>query len=69
MIYQRISKPLTFDMGASLVVKSLPAMQEAWDLSLGWEDPHSIILAFDIPVLFHNSLLSSLSNFLMSQNT
>ena len=44
---------------ASLVVqtvKNLPAMQETWDQSLGWEDPleegmatHSIILAWRIP--------------------
>ena len=45
---------------ASLVaqsVKNLPAMQEAWVLSLGWEDPleggmatHSSILAWRIPM-------------------
>ena len=44
---------------ASLVVqmvKNLPAMQETWDQSLGWEDPleegmatHSITLAWRIP--------------------
>ena len=44
---------------ASLVaqlVKNLPAMQEAWVLSLAWEDPlekgtatHSSILAWRIP--------------------
>ena len=44
---------------ASLVaqsVKSLPAMQETWVQSLGWEDPlekematHSSILAWRIP--------------------
>ena len=44
---------------ASLVaqmVKNLPAMQETWVLSLGWEDPlekematHSSILAWRIP--------------------
>ena len=44
---------------ASLVtqrVKHLPAMQETWDQSLGWEDPlekgvetHSSILAWRIP--------------------
>ena len=35
---------------------NLPAMQETWDLSLGWEDPlekgkamHSSILAWRIP--------------------
>ena len=45
--------------GASLVaqlVKNLPAMQETWVQSLGWEDPlekgkatHSSILAWRIP--------------------
>ena len=45
--------------GASLVaqsVKNLPAVQETWVLSLGWEDPlekematHSSILAWRIP--------------------
>ena len=47
------------DKMASLVaqkVKCLPAMQETWVLSLGWEDPlekemaiHSSILAWRIP--------------------
>ena len=46
--------------GASLVaqmVKNLPAMQETWVPSLGWEDPleegmatHSSILAWRIPM-------------------
>ena len=46
-------------MGASLEaqsVKNLPAMQEVWVRSLGWEDvlekeiaPHSSILAWRIP--------------------
>ena len=38
------------------MVKNLPAMQEAWALSLGWEDPlekrmasHSSILAWRVP--------------------
>ena len=38
------------------MVKNLPAMQEAWVLSLGWEDPlekgiatHSSILVWRIP--------------------
>ena len=38
------------------VVKNLPAMQETWVLSVGWEDPlekgpaiHSSILAWRIP--------------------
>ena len=40
----------------ALLVKNLPAMQEAWVQSLGWEDPlekgtatHSSILAWRIP--------------------
>ena len=41
------------------MVKNLPAMQETWVWSLGWEDPleeemvmvtHSIILAWTIPM-------------------
>ena len=39
------------------MVKNLPAMQETWDLSLGWEDPlekgmatHSSIHAWRIPM-------------------
>ena len=46
-------------LGASLVaqlVKNLPAMQETWFQSLGWEDPlekgkvtHCSILAWRIP--------------------
>ena len=38
------------------MVKNLPAMQETWVQSLGWEDPlekematHSSILAWEIP--------------------
>ena len=48
---------------ASLVaqlVKNLPAMQETWVRSLGWEDPlekrkvtHSSILAWRIPCIVH----------------
>ena len=53
-----IAYPLQYSR-ASLVaqpVKNLPAMQETWILSLGWEDPlekgkatHSSILAWRIP--------------------
>ena len=53
-----ISHPLQYSW-ASLVaqlVKTLPAMQETWVRSLGWEDPpekgtatHSSILAWRIP--------------------
>ena len=52
-------KLLRLDFGASLVaqrIKHLPAMQETWVQSLGWEDPlekematHSSILAWRIP--------------------
>ena len=51
---------LTLLFWASLVaqmVKNLPAMQETWVRSLGWEDPlekgmatHSSILAWRIPM-------------------
>ena len=53
-----LSASLTF-LRASLVaqlVKNLPALQETWVQSLGWEDPlkkgkvtHSSILAWRIP--------------------
>ena len=43
------------------MVKSLPAMQETWVLSLGWEDAlekgkatHSSILAWRIPGTVHS---------------
>jgi len=49
----------TYVIAASLVaqmVKNLPAMQETWMHSLGWEDPleeematHSSVLAWRIP--------------------
>ena len=52
-------KVYTKKFGSSLVaqlVKNLPAMQETWVRSLGWEDPlekkkatHSSILAWRIP--------------------
>ena len=64
-----ISYPLQYSW-ASLVaqlVKNLPAMQETWVRSLGWEDPlekgkatHSSILAWRIP---WTVLLLSLSFF------
>ena len=54
-ISQFQSKLLTFSLVAQ-VVKKLPAMQETWVLSLGWEDPlekgtatHSRMLAWRIP--------------------
>ena len=52
-------QPVTFQSGASLLaqsVKNLPAMQETWVQSLGWEDPlekematQSSILSWRIP--------------------
>ena len=54
MYFQRLR-----DLGVSLVaqmVKNLPAVQETWVRSLGWEEPlekgmaiHSSILAWKIP--------------------
>ena len=55
-----VSYPLQYSWAslvASLIlVKNLPAMQETWVQSLGWEDPlekgkatHSSILAWKIP--------------------
>ena len=54
-----INGSIDTSLGASLVaqlVKNLPAMQETWVLSLGWEDPlekgkatNSSILAWRIP--------------------
>ena len=55
---ERIGYPLQYS-GTSLVaqlVKTMPAMRETWDQSLGWEDPlekgkaiHSSILAWRCP--------------------
>ena len=54
------------------LVKNLPAMQETWVRSLGWEDPlekgkatHSSILAWRIPWTVHGVAKSwtRLSNF------
>ena len=53
-----ISYPLQYSWASLVaqVVKNLPAMQEIWVQSLGWEDPleegkatHSSILAWRIP--------------------
>ena len=48
-------------------VKNLPAMQETWAQSLGWEDPlekemtaHSSILAWEIPWTEEPSSLQSM---------
>ena len=45
-----------YDLLRAQMVKSLPAVQETWVQSLGWEDPlekkvatHSSILAWKIP--------------------
>ena len=55
----QLKVPSFLNLTASLVtqvVKNLPAMQETWVRSLGWEDPlekemttHSSILAWRIP--------------------
>ena len=44
------------DFTSGSVVKTLPAKQETWIQSLGWDDPlekematHSILLAWEIP--------------------
>ena len=51
-----MSLPLERASPIAQLVKNLPAMQETWDRSLGWEDPlekgmatHSSILAWKIP--------------------
>ena len=69
MAKHRIGMPL-MPSGASLIaqlVKNLPAMQETWVRSLGWEDPlmkgmatHSCILAWRIPWLEEPDRLQSM---------
>ena len=56
MFYVYFFLPLLMCFPGGSVVKNLPAMQEAWVLSLGGEDPlekematHSSILAWEIP--------------------
>ena len=51
----KVGKCKTYSLVAQMV-KNLPAMQESWVRSLGWEDPlekgmatHSSILAWRIP--------------------
>ena len=51
-----LSHPCPFPLPGGSVVKNLPAKQETWVLSLGWEDPlekematHSSILTWEIP--------------------
>ena len=54
-------------------VKNLPALQETWVLSLGWEDPlekgmaiHSSILAWRIPWTEEPGRLSKNSTFFLA---
>ena len=56
---ERIGYPLQYSRAslAAQMVKNLPAMQETWFQSVGWEDPleeekatHSSILAWRIPL-------------------
>ena len=56
---EEIGYPLQYSWASLMAqtVKNLPAMQETWVLSLGWEDPleegiatHTNILAWRIPV-------------------
>ena len=51
-----IHTPLLLGLPVAQLVKNLPAIQETWVRSLGWEDPrekgkatHSSILAWRIP--------------------
>ena len=55
---EEIGYPFQYSLGSLVaqMVKNLPAMQEIWVQSLGWEDPleedmatHSCILAWRIP--------------------
>ena len=55
-----IGYPLQYSRASMVaqLVKDLPAMQETWVQSLGWEDPlekgmatHSSILAWEIPCI------------------
>ena len=55
---EEIGYPLQYSWGSLVAqtVKNVPAMQETWVQSLGWEDPlekgmatHSSILAWRIP--------------------
>ena len=54
---------------AAQMVKNLPAMQETWVRSLGWEDPlekemaaHSSILAWKIPWMEEPGRLQSMGS-------
>ena len=57
------------------MVKNLPAMQEAWDPSMSWEDPlekgmatHSCILAWRIPWAEEPGGLQSMGSPRVGQN-
>ena len=61
----------SFDMGfpSGSAVKNLPAMQETWVLSLGWEDTleeeeatHSRMLAWEIPQTEEPGVLQSMGS-------
>ena len=61
--------PLLWDSLVAQIVKSLPAMQETWVQSLGWEDPlekkmatHSSILAWEIPWMEEPGWLQSMGS-------
>ena len=65
-----MSKPTNVGFLGGSVVKNLPAMQETWARSLGWEDPleeemvtHSSILACKIPWTEETGWLQSLGSY------
>ena len=65
-----MSKPTNVGFPGGSVVKNLPAMQETWARSLGWEDPleeemvtHSSILARKIPWTEETGRLQSMGSY------
>ena len=65
-----MSKPTNVGFLGGSVVKNLPAMQETWARSLGWEDPleeemvtHSSILAQKIPWTEETGRLQSMGSY------
>ena len=65
-----MSKPTNVGFLGGSVVKNLPAMQETWARSLGWENPleeemvtHSSILAQKIPWTEETGRLQSLGSY------
>ena len=65
-----MSKPTNVGFLGGSVVKNLPAMQETWARSLGWEDPleeemvtHSSILAWKIPWTEETGRLQSMGSY------